>query len=450
MHPRRAHLGIKIPTTINGKTKGTVYILKLKKTTVAAGVTLVLACTVLLSTAPLDRLYEKISENARLIKSEYKNIAGFFGDKEYSSVDHGVSRPSDTARPSSPELSAKTHTEVLPSPFNFPEKTATVASLGGEYLTGLGECVLTEDEKYGYTAVPAFISRNASEITSVLSAHRISYTTVTRKNTAPAGEVFAMNYAGLSDSSGYYINPNISVTLYVSAPKSVKTADVGNNLVYLTFDDGPSAAHNEALLDILDEYGIKGAFFTLGTAIEKNPDIAASITARGHSLGCHTMTHVYDDIYVSADTLETEVVQWERAVADAGITLSDGGKIFRFPGGSVGSRLTPEKRSAMIAMLEGHGYRIYDWNVSLNDAVLFLAPDDQTSYDYIKESFSDSLSLALNQNKNKNGAPIIVLMHESAAETPELLRWVIESLTERGLTFGNIANFDSSWMFSAE
>lgn len=424
--------------------------MKLKKTIVAAGLVLGLACTVLLSTAPLDWLYENISESARLIQSEYKNIAGFFGNDDRNTDVRGTSAPSTAARPSSPELSAKTHTEVLPSPFNSPEKTVTVASVGGEYLTGLGEGVLTEDEKYSYTAVPAFISRDASEITSVLSAHGISYTAVTCKNTAPAGEVFAMNYAGISDSSGYYINPNISVTLYVSAPKSVKTADVGNNLVYLTFDDGPSAAHNEALLDILDEYGIKGAFFTLGTAVEKNPDIAASLTARGHSLGCHTMTHVYDDIYVSADTLETEIIEWERAVADAGIALSDGGKIFRFPGGSVGSRLTTEKKSAMIAMLEWHGYRIYDWNVSLNDAVLFLAPDDVTSYDYIKESFSDSLELALNQNKGQDGAPIIVLMHESAAETPELLRWVIETLSSRGLTFGNIANFGESWMFSAE
>lgn len=424
--------------------------MKLKKTAVAAGLILVLVCTVLLSAAPLDRLYGELRESARLIRSEYKNIASFFGSKEYGTSERGVSAPSDAARPSSPELSAKTHTEVLPSPFNSPEKTATIASLGGEYLTGLGESALTEDEKYGYTAVPAFISRDASEIASVLSAHGISYTAVKCKNTAPAGEVFAMNYAGASDGSGYYINPNISVTLYVSAPKPAKTADIGNNLVYLTFDDGPSAAHNDALLDILDEYGIKGAFFTLGTAVEKNPDIAASVTARGHSLGCHTMTHVYDDIYVSADALEEELIRWERAVADAGITLSDGGKIFRFPGGSVGSRLTPEKRSAMIAMLEGHGYRIYDWNVSLNDAVLYLAPDEQTSYDYIKESFSDSLSLALNQNKGQSGAPIIVLMHESAAETPELLRWVIESLSSRGLTFGNIANFDESWMFSAE
>ena len=414
---------------------------------ILAVLAVIFACTVLVSAAPADRLYAWIGSSARLVKTEYKNILSFFGDKQYSTEERGTALPATQTDGSVPMLTSSLHTEVLPSPFNRADKPATVASAGGCDLTGMGETPLSESEKLGYAAVPVFIDRSVSEISRILSSHGISFTTVTRKNTAPVGEVFAMRYAGMSDPTGYCINPAISVTLYVSAPKEATVTADGDCLVYLTFDDGPSAAHTEQILDTLDTYGIKGAFFTLGTAIENHPELAAQIKDRGHVLGCHTMTHVYDDIYSSAWALGTEIDGWEAAVADAGIDPGET-KVFRFPGGSVGSRLTADKKAEMKQMLTDRGYRIYDWNVSINDAVLYLAPDGVTSYDYIRGSFTESLETALASHGSRPGEPIIILMHESGDETPELLTWLIEYIRGKGLRFGNLANLDESYMFS--
>lgn len=404
---------------------------------------LVLACTIFLSTAPLDAMYGRAAQSLREFRREYGEIADFFAIREFSKAERGTADTDEPSPASPPELSATIVTEVIPSPYNSADKEATVASLGGIIARERGEGVLDGAATRGYEAVPVFIDRGVSAIEAILDAHGVAHTTVSRKNTAPAGEVFAIGYAGLSDKNGYYINPNIAVVLYVSAPKAAKTAAAGNNLVYLTFDDGPSGANNEVLLDILDEYGIKAAFFTLGTAIEKNPDAAAAAVARGHRLGCHTMTHVYDEIYASTAALESEIESWEEAVRAAGVTLGYENKIFRFPGGSVSDRLTENKLASMKKMIGDRGYRIFDWNASVNDAVLYLAPDDVTPYDYIKQSFTDSLELALRQNEGKTDAPVIILMHETAAQTPELLTWIIESVIGRGLSFGNIDDLDS-------
>jgi len=212
----------------------------------------------------------------------------------------------------------------------------------------------------------------------------------------------------------------------------------------LTFDDGPSE-DTEKLLDILDTYGVKAAFFTLGTAIEKNPIQGANVVLRGHSLGCHSFSHDYEKIYSSVAALEAEVGKWEKTVSDAGINVSR--KIFRFPGGSVGGYLEKDDVPPMQGMLEEAGYVIFDWGVSINDAVLYLAPEEQSSYDYIKESFVSSLEQRVRINQKNDGAPIIILMHEQVDETVHLLPWIIEYLVDRGFVFGDLANFDGSYMF---
>ena len=409
---------------------------------------IVFACAMLLSTAPADRLYEYVGTSAHLIKTEYKDILSFFGKDPSSTDERGLAAAASADEPSTPELSSKMHTEVLPSPFNRSDKAATVASLGDGDLCDLGTTPLTQTEKLGRAAVPVFTDRSASAVSRILSAHGIAFTTVSVRSTAPAGEVFAIRYAGKSDESGYFINPNIAVTLYVSEAKEAQSAVSGDNLVCLTFDDGPNPAHLESILDILDTYGIKGAFFTLGTSVESHPELAREVVIRGHTLGCHTMTHVYDDIYSSAWALENEIDSWEAAVAEAGIDLDEVGRYFRFPGGSVSPRLPEPKLSEMKAMLSQKGYKIYDWNASINDAVLYLAPDGVSSYDYIRDSFIESLDTCLKINENKDGEPVIILMHENGDETPELLTWLIEYLRERGLSFGSLSSLGGSWTFS--
>lgn len=64
------------------------------------------------------------------------------------------------------------------------------------------------------------------------------------------------------------------------------------NVVYLTFDDGPSPETTIKLLDILDNYQVKATFFCVGDNVRKYPNEFEEIRRRGHQIGNHTMHHL--------------------------------------------------------------------------------------------------------------------------------------------------------------
>ena len=67
-------------------------------------------------------------------------------------------------------------------------------------------------------------------------------------------------------------------------------------VVYLTFDDGPSAYTLE-LLDVLDAYGAKATFFVVGSG---SGSTMRQIVKRGHSIGIHAVEHDYGKLYANA------------------------------------------------------------------------------------------------------------------------------------------------------
>lgn len=85
-------------------------------------------------------------------------------------------------------------------------------------------------------------------------------------------------YATLNPSS-QWLGP--VVTRFRSSSRSV----------WLTFDDGPDPADTPRILDILEQHGALATFFVKGTSVEKYPEIAREIIARGHTLANHSATH---------------------------------------------------------------------------------------------------------------------------------------------------------------
>lgn len=73
------------------------------------------------------------------------------------------------------------------------------------------------------------------------------------------------------------------------AQAEVKTEE---KKIALTFDDGPSAAYTEILLDGLRERGVKASFFLIGEQAERYPEIVKRIDQEGHLIGNHTYHHV--------------------------------------------------------------------------------------------------------------------------------------------------------------
>ena len=400
----------------------------------------VFLCVSLASCSP-DGIIENAEAELELFRAEYSEIMQFF-DKSvvYSTEPSVYALTAELEEKSLPHLTSLPHTEMLETPYYSGRKVIydsgtpdTPASIPGNLSA--------------YTAIPHFADRNAQAVTEYLRAHGIQADVKLGNSTAPAGEVYAIKYAGYSKDGVYYINPSVGVVLYVSNKKDAQSEPgQRQNLVYLTFDDGPTERDTVRLLDILDSYGVKAAFFTMGSAVQKYPASAKAISDRGHVLGCHTVTHNYSAIYASTSALMSEVTQWEQIVADAGIELKS--KLFRFPGGSVGSYLKNGKAETMTASLEEMGYTVFDWNVVTNDSILYMAPSGTNTYDYIRENFISTFESCLWENEKKENAPIIILMHETVPETVDLMPWMLEYLIDKGFVFGDLATFGESWTFA--
>jgi peptidoglycan-N-acetylglucosamine deacetylase len=61
--------------------------------------------------------------------------------------------------------------------------------------------------------------------------------------------------------------------------------------VTLTFDDGPHPQGTPAVLDALDEAGARAIFFLVGEQVDRFPELAGEIAARGHDVGVHGYRH---------------------------------------------------------------------------------------------------------------------------------------------------------------
>lgn len=63
--------------------------------------------------------------------------------------------------------------------------------------------------------------------------------------------------------------------------KAVRSVDVQEKVIALTFDDGPNSESTETILNLLDEYNAKATFFTVGMNVEKYPEIIEKIMTTG-------------------------------------------------------------------------------------------------------------------------------------------------------------------------
>jgi peptidoglycan/xylan/chitin deacetylase (PgdA/CDA1 family) len=61
--------------------------------------------------------------------------------------------------------------------------------------------------------------------------------------------------------------------------------------VAITFDDGPAPRSTPAVLDRLDELGVRATFFCVGRLAARRLDLLTEILARGHELGVHGYEH---------------------------------------------------------------------------------------------------------------------------------------------------------------
>lgn len=133
--------------------------------------------------------------------------------------------------------------------------------------------------------------------------------------------------------------------------------------VYLTFDDGPSI-YTTQILDILDTYGVKATFFVTGQQALSHPEWYQEIVGRGHTIGMHSYSHIYSDIYESMEKFETDLTNIHDYIQ---VTTGVDCKYYRFPGGS-SNTVSSINIMDLCKLLRDKGISYYDWNISSQDA----------------------------------------------------------------------------------
>lgn len=107
----------------------------------------------------------------------------------------------------------------------------------------------------------------------------------------------------------------------------VRRVDTEERIVALTFDDGPTVDGGTAILDVLQEEGVRASFYLTGAEIEANPQIARRMVVEGHELGNHTYSH-QRMLGRSLATIEDELERTDAAIRQVG---HDGRVHFRAP-----------------------------------------------------------------------------------------------------------------------
>lgn len=210
--------------------------------------------------------------------------------------------------------------------------------------------------------------------------------------------------------------------------------------VYLTFDDGPNA-NTGRTLDILNSYGVKATFFTVGMCVERNPEYTKRIVNEGHLLACHTYSHDLNSIYKSTDAFLADIAKWRRVVINA-VGWDAGTYYLRFPGGTTNTTIGGRNgRAPFVNAARAAGYHIYDWTMGTNDKWLAGNKDHLPVAEYLWNSYLDTYDMFVN-----TGKPLIILIHDDVSENLDILPRMIEDLMSKGCTFGTVDELGSDFL----
>ena len=181
--------------------------------------------------------------------------------------------------------------------------------------------------------------------------------------------------------------------------------------VYLTFDDGPSD-NTQAILDILKEYNVKATFFVTGQQAVSHPEWYQAIVEDGHTLGMHSYSHKYNEIYESEDNFGSDLSKLRTFIEETtGVTP----QFYRFPGGS-SNTVSDLPMSVFCDYLTDNSITYFDWNVSSRDA-----ESPMRSAEEITRNCTQNL---------ENFDNAVILLHDAASKTStvEALPEIIEQI----------------------
>lgn len=215
--------------------------------------------------------------------------------------------------------------------------------------------------------------------------------------------------------------------ILIAMTTTVYSSENTSKIVYLTFDDGPSNKVTGEVLKVLKDEKVKATFFVVGYKISGREDILKEMIADGHSIGLHTFSHRYEEIYRSNAAFISEMDATREEVKKAtGITSN----LVRFPTGS-----KPHLTKQLLSELHSKNYKVYDWNACIPDGINYRIGPDKLYNEAVRTG--------------KYWSRIFFLMHcdELNENTVKVLPKIIEYYKSKGYIFKVIDDSTPEYYF---
>ena len=196
--------------------------------------------------------------------------------------------------------------------------------------------------------------------------------------------------------------------------------------IAITFDDGPSTANTNAILDLLEQYDAKATFFVCGERLTISTKSTLQRTiALGCEIGNHTVSHKY-----LTQISEEEILQEIKTTNDK-ISQYSGTNykciFYRPPGGFI-------NRSVMDTLYD-NGISMYSIMWSSDS----LDWQYQSRYNKGEITRDEAVQGAFDTIVKETTEGTVILMHDIHGITVDVLKLVLEKYTAEGYTFVTVS-----------
>lgn len=215
----------------------------------------------------------------------------------------------------------------------------------------------------------------------------------------------------------YLENTNISVFNSDNDPKAIYNVQTEKKQIALTFDLSWGENNIDKILDILDDYSLKGkvTFFLSSQWSEKHPEIVKRIYSNGYEIGSHGYSHVnYTEL--SDEEVNNQIQKAHKILLDI---TGESPQFIRTPNGDFDGRV--------LKIANSLGYTIIQW--------------DTDSKDWLNPGVDQIIERVLENAHPGN----IILMHasDSCEQSVDALPIIISNLKKDGYEFVSISQLIS-------
>jgi peptidoglycan/xylan/chitin deacetylase (PgdA/CDA1 family) len=171
----------------------------------------------------------------------------------------------------------------------------------------------------------------------------------------PPGEILAADPDSVTGPATTAIAAAAGSTSCPAPPAGVQHSAPGaGRTVALTFDDGPGRT-TQAILTILQRYGVAATFFNLGVNSTARPTLVRSEVVAGHLVGNHTWSHPR----LPTLTATGQATELDRATIEQNSLVAVGSCVFRPPYG--------EYDATTLSLARQRGIAVWTWSVDTED-----------------------------------------------------------------------------------